>query len=67
MNCILFRFGIFLWLGKIFQYLIHVLDLFSIQLLVSQSETIFTDDEHKILRSFLFIFTLLDLFEKYVN
>ena len=49
-----------------FLYLIHLLYLFYIQLF-SQSETIYTNDEHTILRRLLFIFTLFDLFEKYVN
>ena len=49
-----------------FLYLIHLLHLFYIKLF-SQSETIFTNDEHTILRRLSFIFALFDLFEKYVN
>ena len=33
----------------------------------SQSEIIFTNDEHTILRGLSFIFALFELFEKYVN
>ena len=49
-----------------FQYLIHLFHLFYIKLF-SQSETIFTNDEHAILRRLLFIFESFDIFEKYVN
>ena len=49
-----------------FLYLIHLLYLFYIKLF-SQSETIFTNDEHKMLSRLSFIFALFDLFEKYAN
>ena len=39
------------FLGKMFLYLIHLLYLFYIKLF-SQSETIFTNDEHEILSGF---------------
>ena len=58
--------GIFCDYRKMFLYLIHLLDLFYIKLF-SQSETIFTNDEHTIFRRLSFIFALLDLFENYVN
>ena len=49
-----------------FQYLINSLHLFYKELF-SQSETIFTNDEHAILRRLSVTFALFDLFEKYVN
>ena len=49
-----------------FLYFIHLLHLFYMKLF-SQSETIFTKDEHTILRRLSFIFALFDLFEKNVN
>ena len=52
----------FLCLGKMFLYLIHFLHLFYIKLF-SQSEIIFTNNEHAILRRLLFIFALFDLFK----
>ena len=55
-----------MWLGKLFLELNHLLQLFCIKLF-SQSETIFTNDEHTILRTFSFIFALFDLFEKYYS
>ena len=56
----------FVGLGKMFLYLIHLLHLFYIKL-ISQSETIFTNDEQTILRRLSFNFTLFDQFEMYVN
>ena len=49
-----------------FLYLIHLLYLFY-EKLFSLSETIFTNDEHKILSRLSLISALFDLFEKYVN
>ena len=49
-----------------FLYLIHLLYLFYIKLF-SQSETIFTNDGHKILSRLSLISALFDLFKKYVN
>ena len=49
-----------------FKYIIHLLHLFYIKRF-SQSETIFTNDKHTILRRLSFIFVLFDLFEKYIN
>ena len=49
-----------------FIYLIHLLYLFYIKLF-SQSENMFTNDEHQILSRLSFIFALFDLFERYVN
>ena len=46
-------------------YLIHLLYLFYIKLL--ELETIFSNDEHKILSRLSFIFALFDLFYKYVD
>ena len=57
---------VFLWQGKMFLYLIHLLHLFYFKLFF-QSETTFTNDEHTILRRLSFIFALFDLFEKHVN
>ena len=51
----------FLCLGKMFLYLINLLYLFFIKLF-SQSETSFTNDEHKILSRLSFIIALFDLF-----
>ena len=52
------------FLGKMFLYLIHLLHLFYIKLF-SQSETIFTNAEHVLMLSFIFV--LFNLFETYVN
>ena len=57
-----------------FLYLIHLLYLFYIKSF-SRSETIFTNDEHKVLSNdehkvlsmLSLIFALFDLFKKYVN
>ena len=46
MNCIDDPKLVFLCLGKMFLYLIHLLYLFYVKLF-SQSEIIFTNDEHK--------------------
>ena len=49
-----------------FLYLIHLLYLFYIKLF-SQSETIFINDEYKILSRLSLISALFDLFKTYVN
>ena len=60
------KFVFFVSIGKMSLYLIHLLYLFYIKLF-SQSETIFTNDEHKILGRLSLIFALFDLFKNYVN
>ena len=60
------KFLFFVCLGKMFLYLIHFLYLFY-KKLFSQSETILTNDNHKILSRLSLIFALFNLFKKYVN
>ena len=49
------------------EFAISIMSIHQLNSFHSQSEIIFTKDEHTILRGLSFIFALFDLFEKYVN
>ena len=49
------------------EFAISIMSIHQLNSFRSQSEIIFTNDEHTILRRLSFIFSLFDLFEKYVH